>query len=191
MALLKIATLGHPILRQPSRVLSLEELRSPKIQQLIDDMLATQRDARGAGIAAPQVYEPVRIVIIEVDKNERYPYKPTIPLTILVNPEITFLTKETFANYEGCLSVPDLRGKVNRCCEIRVQALDRHGAPLDFVSRGISAGTFQHEIDHLNGTLFLDRVEDKSSLTTWAHFERFHKDAFVTYVKTIVERYGS
>lgn len=190
MAIRKIATLGNPILRQPARKLSLEELRSPETQRFIDDLIETMRDANGAGLAAPQIYASLAICALEVDNNPRYPYKPRIPLMVLVNPELTPLTSETFDNYEGCLSVPNLRGLVPRFTELRVQAWDRHGAPLDFVARGLSAGTYQHEVDHLLGKVFVDRVVDPSSFSTWADFERFHKDAFVERAKAIVARFG-
>ena len=134
------------------------ELEAPETQALIDDLIETMRYYNGAGLAAPQVMDPQRIVVIEVHANPRYPYKPDIPLTVLVNPEIEPLTDETFANNEGCLSVPNLRGVTHRLVEIGVRALDRHGRPVEREVRGLSAVTFQHEVDHLNGTLFVDRV---------------------------------
>lgn len=191
MAIRKIAVLGNPVLRQVSRPVSAEELRSPQIQALIDDMIETMRDAEGAGIAAPQVYEPLRICVLEVKKNARYPYKPPIPLTVLVNPELTILTDERFDNYEGCLSVPNLRGLVPRAPHLRVRAWDRHGQPLDFEARGLSAGTYQHEVDHLDAMLFVDRVQDTRSLSTWQEWDRHHREAFVQRVEALVARWGS
>lgn len=191
MTLRKIATVGHPVLREFAREVSREELLSEKMQTFIDDLIETMRDANGAGLAANQVYEPVQICAIEVGENPRYPYKPKIPLTILVNPKIEPLSDETFENYEGCLSVPDLRGVVRRHVEIRVRAWDRYGEPIDQVVRGLSAGTYQHEVDHLYGKLFLDRVEDPSTLSTWANFERHHRSAFVERVEALVARFGS
>lgn len=191
MTLLKIATVGHPVLRTVAREVSREELLSARMQRFIDDLVETMRDANGAGLAANQVYEPVQICAIEVGENPRYPYKPKIPLTILVNPKIEPLSDETFENYEGCLSVPDLRGVVRRHVEIRVRAWDRHGREIDRVVRGLSAGTFQHEVDHLYGKLFLDRVEDPTTLSTWSNFERHHKAAFVQRVEALVARFGS
>ncbi len=138
-----------------------------------------------------QVHEPIRIVAIEVSgDNPRYPYKPKIPLTILVNPVLEVIGAETFDNYEGCLSVPNLRGKVTRHAHLRVRAWDRHGAELDFEARGISAGTYQHEVDHLDGIVFVDRVKDASSFSTWENFDRHHRDAFVAYAKEIVALHG-
>ena len=190
MTIRKIATIGNPVLRRVSTEVSRDELASPATQRLIDDLVETMRDANGAGLAAPQIYETVRIVAVEVDRNPRYPYKPRIPLTILVNPQVHFLTDETFDNYEGCLSVPNLRGVVSRVAEIRVTACDRHGAPLDFVAKGLTAGTYQHELDHLDGKVFLDAVTDTSTLSTWTDFDRFHRDAFVAKAEAIVARYG-
>jgi peptide deformylase len=190
MTIRKIALVGHPVLRQRAREVTPEELGSPETQRLIDDLVETMHDANGAGLAAPQIYAPVRIVAIHVDKNPRYPHKPPIPLTILVNPVITPLTDETFDNYEGCLSVPNLRGVVKRLGHVHVAGLDRHGNAWSREARGFTAGTFQHEIDHLDATLFLDRVADPHTLTTWDHFERFHKDAFFERARGIVERWG-
>jgi peptide deformylase len=191
MSLRKIAQIGHPVLRQVARALTREELLSPYGQQLIDDLIATMHDADGEGLAAPQIYEGVRVCVIEVGQNPRYPYKPKIPLTVLVNPVLTPLTARTFSNFEGCLSVPNLRGRVDRVCELRVQAWDRQGNELDFVTRGISAGTFQHEVDHLDATLFIDRVRDTRSLCTWQEFERQHREGFIQEVKSIVAEFGS
>jgi peptide deformylase len=191
MTLRKIAQIGHPILRTRAREVTREELASPAMQAFIDDLVETMRDANGAGLAAIQIHEPVRIVAIEVSgNNPRYPYKPAIPLTILVNPVLEPLTDETFRNYEGCLSVPNLRGVVERVAHVRVRAWDRHGADITVEARGISAGTYQHECDHLDGTIFVDRVRDPSTLSTWDNFDRHHRDAFVAYAREIVAKHG-
>ena len=190
MALRKIATIGHPVLRQAARELTREELAGAAMQQLVDDMVDTMRDAAGAGIAANQVYEAVRICVIEIKDNPRYPYKPNWPLTVLVNPVVEPTTDETFLNNEGCLSVPNLRGEVPRFTGVRVRAWDRAGKDVDFAIQGLTAGTFQHELDHLDGKLFVDRVTDTRTLCTWADFERFHKDAFVTRARALVARFG-
>lgn len=191
MPLLKIAQIGHPVLRQRAREVSREELASPATQQFIDDLIETMRDANGAGLAAIQVYNPVRICAIEVGNNPRYPYKPPIPLTVLVNPVLTPLADETFDNNEGCLSVPNLRGDVPRFVHLRVQAWDRHGAHVDLEVHGLSAGTYQHEVDHLDGTVFLDKVRDPRTLTTWTEFERFHREPFIARVTELVARHGA
>ena len=191
MAIRKIATLGHPVLRQVARELSREELASPTVQAFVDDLVETMHDANGAGIAANQVFEPIRICAIEIKNNPRYPYKPNYPLTILVNPVVTPITDETFLNNEGCLSVPNLRGDVRRFTGVRVRAWDREGRDVDFEVKGLTAGTFQHELDHLDGKLFVDRVEDTRTLSTWSDYERHHMAAFVERAKAIVAKHGS
>jgi peptide deformylase len=191
MAIRKIAQIGHPVLRQVARAVTREELATARVQTFIDDLIETMRDADGAGLAAVQVYESIQICAIEVRNNPRYPYKPSIPLTILVNPVLTPVGTETFDNYEGCLSVPNLRGRVKRFVHTHVRALDRHGNDLDETVHGLKAGTYQHEVDHLNATLFVDRVTDPSSFATWTEFERHHRAAFVEEVEALVARVGS
>lgn len=191
MSIRKIASIGHPILRERARSLTREELATPHWQAFIDDLVDTMRDANGAGLAAIQIYEPVRICAIEVKNNPRYPYKPNVPLTVLVNPVLTPIGDALFDNFEGCLSVPDMRGVVKRHCEVRVQAWDRHGRDLDFVARGLTAGTYQHECDHLDGKVFLDRVTDTTTLCTWKEFERHHQAAFAERARAIVAQWGS
>ncbi len=191
MTLRKIAQVGHPILRETARSLTREELASDAVQGFIEDLVATMRDAQGAGLAAIQVYEPIAICAIEVGDNPRYPYKPKVPLTILVNPIIEELGEERFDNYEGCLSVPNIRGLVSRSMRIRIRAWDRDGNDIDEEIVGITAGTYQHEVDHLNGTLFLDRVTDSKTLCTWDAFKRFYEAEFAENVRAIVERVGS
>lgn len=191
MAILKVAQIGHPVLRQQARAVTRDELHSHDFQRFIDSMIETMHDAAGAGLAANQVHNPVQVCVMEVDNNPRYPYKPRIPLTVLVNPVLTPLSETKFENYEGCLSVPDLRGVVRRYVELRVQAWDRHGNPIDAEVRGITAGTYQHECDHLAGHLFIDRVEDPRTLCTWKEFARQHEARFREHVKEIVEHYGS
>lgn len=191
MTVRDVATVGHPFLREWALPVEPSSLGEPATQDFIDDLVETMRCYNGAGLAAPQVLDARRIVAIEVSANPRYPYKPDIPLTVLVNPEIETLSDETFDNNEGCLSVPNLRGVTKRFVRIGVRALDRHGAPWEREIRGLSAVTFQHEVDHLNGTLFLDRVEDPTTLTTWEQFERFGKDEFTNRAAALVARFGS
>ena len=191
MAIRKIAQLGHPVLRQTARDVSREQLASPAMQAFIDDLVETMRDADGAGLAAIQVYEPVRICAIEVRNNPRYPYKPPIPLTILVNPVLTPVGDELFENNEGCLSVPNLRGMVQRQVHVHVKAWDRHGNDIDETVHGLKAGTYQHEVDHLLGKVFVDRVTDPTTFSTWTEFDRHHKAAFVERAKALVARVGS
>lgn len=190
MAVLPIRQIGDPILREKCRSVSAEELATPAMQRFIDDLIETMHAANGAGLAAPQVGNPVAIAAVHVKDNPRYPYKPDIPLTVFVNPVITPLGEETAMLYEGCLSVPDLRGRVRRHMHIRVDALDRQGAPMSFEAKGISAGTFQHEFDHLQGVVFVDRVEDRGTFSTWANFDRHHREGFVAEAMALVAKYG-
>jgi len=190
VTVLPIVTVGDPVLRERAREVTPEELASPEVQRLIDDMVETMRAAGGAGLAANQVGSLVRIAVAEVDHNPRYPYKPPIALTVMVNPVIEPLDAETAAINEGCLSVPDLRGEVDRHVRVRVRRLDRDGAEHDEVRLGLTAGTFQHELDHLDGVLFLDRVRDPATFTTWEQFERHHRDAFVERARALNRRFS-
>jgi peptide deformylase len=188
----EIVELGDPVLRERAREVTPEELRGDAVQQLIDDMIETMRAANGAGLAANQVGETLRVAVVEVrPDNPRYPYKPPVPLTVIVNPVIEPLDDDVEQINEGCLSVPNLRGEVPRHLNIRVRYMDREGQEHDEVRRGLTAGTFQHELDHLDGTLFVDRVTDPATLSTWEQFERFHRDEFVERALRIVERTGS
>jgi peptide deformylase len=191
VAVREILTVGHPTLRERAREVAPAELATPEVQTLIDDLVDTMHAADGAGIAANQVGVALRIAVMHVDHNPRYPYKPPIPLTVVVNPVIEPLDDELVGINEGCLSVPNLRGDVLRHVNIRVRYLDRDGTEHDEVKRGLTAGTFQHECDHLDGRLFLDRVTDTTTLTTWEQFERFHRDAFVERITAFVARVGS
>ena len=190
MAIRKIAQIGNPVLRQVARQVTREELATPAMQQFIDDLIETMHDADGAGLAAIQVYEPIQICAIEVGKNPRYPYKPPIPLTILVNPILSPIGDEQFENYEGCLSVPNLRGRVLRYTHLRCQAWDRHGNPIDEIVHGLKAGTYQHEVDHLLGVVFVDRVKDPTSFATWTEFDRHHRAKFVDEAVALVAKVG-
>ena len=159
--------------------MEVDDVASPAVQSLIDDLIDTMRHANGAGIAANQIGSLQRVAVMEVEHNPRYPYKPRIPLTVLVNPIITPLDHVTLAINEGCLSVPNLRGEVSRHVNVRVRYLDRDGIEHDEVLVGLTAGTFQHECDHLDGVLFLDRVTDPTTFSTWDQFEQFHRADFI------------
>lgn len=192
MAVLPIREMGDPVLREVARTVGAEELMSAEVQGLIDDMIETMRAANGAGLAAPQVGVPLRIAVIEVrEGNPRYPYKPPIPLTVIVNPELTPLDDATFATNEGCLSMPNVRGDLERYENITARYLDRDGEAHEVTRRGLTAGTFQHEVDHLDGILFVDRMADMRSLSTWEEFERHGKEDFVRRIEALVERVGS
>jgi peptide deformylase len=160
VAVRDIVTVGDPVLRERAREVTAEELRSPEVQGLIDDLVETKRAAHGAGLAANQVGETLRVAVVEVEPgNPRYPYKPPVPLTVLVNPSLEPVDDEVELINEGCLSVPDLRGDVPRHVAVRVRYLDREGVPREEVRRGLTAGTIQHEVDHLDGVLMIDRTE--------------------------------
>ncbi|HEX2102238.1 MAG TPA: peptide deformylase [Solirubrobacteraceae bacterium] len=192
MSVLPILRVGDPVLRERAREVDPDDLLSPGIQRLIDDMVETMRAAGGAGLAANQVGALHRIAVAEVGENHpRYPYKPPIPLTIMVNPTLEPIGGETVEINEGCLSVPDLRGTVDRHLSVRLRYVDREGARHEQIVRGLTAGTFQHEVDHLDGILFLDRVRDPRTFTTWEEFDRHHRAAFVQHARAIVERVGS
>lgn len=178
-----ITTIGDPVLRERAAEVDLAELESPSTQRLIDELIETRRRAGGAGLAAPQVSAPVRIAVVEVDAaaRRRYPYKPAVPLTVIVNPVIEPLSRETLTISEGCLSVPGLRGDVERRAHVLVSYFDRSGARCELEARGLTAGTFQHELDHLDGILFMDRA-DPRTLSTWEQFERHGMADFLARV---------
>src|SRR6187549_1421524 len=176
--------MGEPVLRRRADLVDPKEIASPFIQTLIEDMIETMHDADGAGLAAPQVYESLSLCVIEVDQNPRYPQFEPIPLTVLINPIVTPLVgvgvgvdvelspEDSFQMYEGCLSVPGMRGQVVRPRKVRVEALDRSGNALDFVWESFRAVVVQHETDHLQGTLYVDRADPKT-LTFVREYERF------------------
>jgi peptide deformylase len=173
MALLSLSRMGHPVLRQPAQEILAEELLNEDHQRLIDDMVETMHDAEGVGLAATQVYRDMRLIIAEVrapkgDASD----EGTAPLTVLANPRIVRASEEIDYGWEGCLSIPDIRGIVPRHRAIIVKALDRRARPMTLEATGFFARVLQHEIDHLNGILFLDRMEDMRSLTFLKEFER-------------------
>jgi peptide deformylase len=182
VAIRKIAQMGEPVLRRKADPIDPSDIGSPSMQTLIDDMIETMHDADGAGLAAPQVYVSLQLCVIEVNQNPRYPQFESIPLTVLINPVVTPLVdvgengtlsaEDSFQMYEGCLSVPGMRGQVVRPRRVRVQALDRTGQALDFVWESFRAVVVQHETDHLLGTLYVDRA-DPTTLTFLREYERF------------------
>lgn len=173
MAILKVARLGHPILRTVAEPVSPEAIEAPEIQRLIDDMLETMDEYDGAGLAAPQVHVSRRIVIYGVRQNPRYPDAEDVPLTVLVNPKITPATTETVEDWEGCLSLPDLRGQVPRFTRVDVEAYGRDGRRLRFSAEGFHARVVQHECDHLDGTVYVDRMRSMATLTFLPEFHRY------------------
>jgi peptide deformylase len=177
MAILKVARMGHPVLRDVAKEVDPAELDSPAFQQLVDSLIETMREYDGVGLAAPQVHVSKRVVVMEVVDNPRYPQASELPLTVLVNPHIRALTEERISVWEGCLSIPDLRGRVSRPSRVELRALDRVGRPLCRELEGFPAAVVQHECDHLDGVLFVDRVEDTRSLAFLREFQRYCADA--------------
>jgi peptide deformylase len=172
MAILKVARLGHPVLRQKAQPVPMGEIRSANIQRLIDDMVETMREYDGAGLAANQVHTLLQIAVIEVEANPRYPEAAAIPLTVLINPVVTPLGEEREDGWEGCLSVPDMRGMVSRHTAVRLECYDREGNRMDVVAKDFFARVIQHETDHLNGIVYVDRMSDLRTLSHIAEWTR-------------------
>jgi peptide deformylase len=173
MAILKVARLGHPVLRQAAQPIPVDAIRSAGVQRLIDDMVETMREYDGAGLAANQVHTLLQVAVLEVAANPRYPDAPNIPLTVLVNPVVTPLTDEIEEGWEGCLSVPDMRGRVPRHTAVRLECYDREARRVELVAKDFFARVIQHETDHLNGIVYLDRMRDLSSLAHLAEWQRY------------------
>ncbi len=177
MAILKVARLGHPVLRQVAEPVPPEGIGAPGVQRLIDDLIETMREYDGAGLAASQVRVSKQIVVFEVETNPRYPDAESIPLSVLINPKISPTTQQMEDDWEGCLSLPDLRGKVPRYTQVRVEAYDRHGKKLHYVAKDFHARVVQHECDHLLGKVFLDRMKSMESLSFVREFLRYGASA--------------
>lgn len=167
--------MGHPILRTTAAEVDVDEIATPGFQDFVDSMIETMHEYDGAGLAAPQVHVAKRVVVMEVANNPRYPDAPSIPLSVLINPRIQFMTDERMDVVEGCLSIPDLRGVVPRISEIELAAIDREGSPIRGRFAGFPAAVVQHECDHLDGVLYIDRVANTESLSFLREFERYHE----------------
>lgn len=187
MPVLPVLDIGDPELRVCAAPVDEDSISSVEVQQHIDNLVETMRAVNGSGLAATQVGIRQQICVMEVTHNPRYPYKPSFPLTVMVNPTWEAVGDDTFPNFEGCLSVPNLRGRVTRYRRIRVQYLDRTGNKHSNILVGLRAGTVQHELDHLRGLLFTDQVEDTSSMTTWANFEAFHKENWLSEIAEVIQ----
>ncbi len=170
MSILKVARMGHPVLRQRGRPLEKADFRNPLVQKLIDDMIDTMREYSGVGLAAPQVHEGLRLFVALLAED---PDDDTAA-TVVVNPEIVPITGAREEGGEGCLSIPDIRGLVPRFTAITVQALDRDGRPSELHLKGFAARVAQHEADHLDGVLFFDRMTSMQSLTYLDEYSKFH-----------------
>jgi peptide deformylase len=171
MSILKVARMGHPVLRAKARALERAEIRNPVIQRLIDDMIETMDEYRGVGLAAPQVHVELRLFIAvlntdDTDEGEREP-------VVIINPEITPVGIDLVEGWEGCLSIPDIRGQVPRAREVAVRSLDRHGERTEYRVHDFPARVIQHEADHLDGILFFDRMRSFASLTFLDEYARY------------------
>jgi peptide deformylase len=171
MSILKVARMGHPVLRTRARPIAPAEIMSPLVQKLIDDMIETMNEYHGVGLAAPQIHESVRLFVAALDAGEDND-KPSPPMA-LINPEITVVGSDTVEDWEGCLSIPDIRGRVPRAKEIRVRAYDRRGDRIELKASNFPARVIQHENDHLDGVLFFDRMKSFETLAFLDEYSRY------------------
>lgn len=170
--ILKVARLGHPVLRTPAKPIAPAQIATPEFQRLIDDMVETMHEYDGVGLAAPQVHVGLKLAVLEVPASgERS--REAVPLSVLINPKLTPLGKQRAAGWEGCLSIPELRGLVPRWKRLKLQALDRRGSPFAVEAAGFQARVIQHECDHLDGGVYLDRMDGLKSLCFLQEFERY------------------
>ena len=170
MSILKVARMGHPVLRERARPLDKSDIKSAVVQKLIDDMLDTMHEYHGVGLAGPQVHEGLRIFVgmLQEDLDEKS------DAAVIINPEIIPNAPATEEGLEGCLSVPDIRGIVPRYTDITLKALDRTGRSIELALKDFPARVAQHETDHLDGVLFFDRMKSMQSLTFLDEYSRFH-----------------
>jgi peptide deformylase len=173
MSILKVARMGHPVLRTKAPALERAEIKTAAVQRLIDDMIDTMREYHGVGLAAPQVHESVRLFVAALDAREPPPDDADVEPVVLINPEIIVVGTDVVEDWEGCLSIPNIRGRVPRAREIRVRAHDRTGARIEINARDFPARVIQHEADHLDGVLFVDRMESFESLTFLDEYSRY------------------
>jgi peptide deformylase len=181
MSILKVARMGHPVLRAKARTLDAAEIRSVPIQQLIDDMFETMHEYQGVGLAAPQVHESVRVFVAgfpqsrqrQQEADEDGDEADRVPEIVLINPEIRAEGTDTVEDWEGCLSIPEIRGRVPRALRIAVRAYDRRGQRVELRASGFTARVIQHETDHLDGVLFFDRMRSLETLTFLDEFGRY------------------
>jgi peptide deformylase len=178
MAILKVARMGHPVLRARATPLDPSDIRSPGVQRLIDDMFDTMREYQGVGLAAPQVHEGLRLFVAGFapspgEEDDEEDADRRVPLMALINPEITPATPDMVEDWEGCLSIPDIRGRVPRARQIIVRAYDRRGKRIEVRASGFTARVIQHETDHLDGVLFFDRMKSLDTLTYLDEFGRY------------------
>jgi peptide deformylase len=170
MSILKVARMGHPVLRERARALDKSDLRNPLLQKLIDDMIDTMHEYHGVGLAAPQVHEGLRLFVGLLDDDPGPKSEPSI----LINPEIVPNAETREEGWEGCLSIPDIRGMVPRYADITLTALDRQGKKVERQLKNFAARVAQHETDHLDGVLFFDRMASFQTLTFLDEYSRYH-----------------
>ncbi len=168
MSILKVARMGHPVLRRVAREVDATEVRTAGFQKLIDDMIETMVEYEGIGLAAPQVHESVRLFVAGVEGSGE-----NLKILPFINPVVTPVGTESVEDWEGCLSIPDLRGRVPRAREVVIRALDRRGKPFELPLRNYPARVVQHETDHLDGVLFLSRMSSLDSLAFLEEFQRY------------------
>ncbi len=173
MAILKVARLGHPVLRRVAEPMSRAEILRPETQRFIDDMVETMHEYIGVGLAGPQVHVSRQIAVLECDGHPRHPDMAPIPLMVIINPVLTPISDEKATDWEGCLSIPDLRGVTPRHSAVRLEALGRNGERIDLVAKDFFARVLQHETDHLNGRVYLDRMGDLSTLCHLQEWSRY------------------
>jgi peptide deformylase len=178
MSILKVARMGHPVLRAKARPIEKAEIRGSDIQKLIDDMIETMREYHGVGLAAPQVHQGVRLFVADLDHGrerdeEGDPASPASEPLAIINPEIVVFGSEIVEDWEGCLSIPDIRGRVPRSREITVRAFDRSGDRIELRAHDFPARVIQHETDHLDGVLFFDRMRAFDTLTFLDEYSRY------------------
>lgn len=179
MPILKVARMGHPVLRTPARPLTAADIASPTIQRLIEDMLETMIEYDGIGLAAPQVHHGVRLFLTRIDaaSDDEREELPAAKALVIINPQVTPLGRDVIEDWEGCLSIPEVRGLVPRAREVTLRAHDRRGERLDLRARDLFARVIQHETDHLDGVLFLDRMKTLDSLSFMEEYARYHRKA--------------
>lgn len=175
MAIRKVAQLGHPVLRKKAEPIEKEAILSPALQILIDDMIETKEEYIGVGLAAPQVHESLQLIVVGFEENSRYPDADKIPLRAVINPKITDFSTDMDEDWESCLSVDNLSGLVKRAQKVTVTGLDREGNDIEINAEGFEARVYQHEIDHLYGKVFLDRMSDLKSLSFGKEFSKFSR----------------
>ena len=171
--ILKVARLGFPSLRTVASPVPADRIKTHDFQRLIDDMIETMYEYNGVGLAAPQVHLPIQLAVLEVHDHPRYPEMPDVPLTVLINPVVTILDRTLVEEWEGCLSVRELRGRVPRFKQLRVTALGRDAQPVEIVASDFHARVIQHETDHLKGEVYLDRMPDMRALGFLQEWQRY------------------